>query len=61
MPNHMKFLLSVAVFLVAIAVHYFQARIGQDFNKWLVLGLAAFMIAAVWLFPEPRNKKPNGK
>lgn len=60
MPNHLKFLLSVAVALVAVAMHYFQGQIGQNFNKWLVLALAAFMIIGVWMFPEPRNKKPNG-
>lgn len=28
--------------------------------KWVVLALAAFMIYAVWLFPEAKERKDNG-
>lgn len=60
MPNHIKLILSILVVVVAIGVHYFQARAGQAFNSWLALGLAAFMIFAMWLFPEAKGQKRKG-
>lgn len=57
MPNHIKLILSIVVVAVAIAFHIFQARAGHELNSWLALGLAAFMIAAVWLFPEAKGYK----
>jgi hypothetical protein len=56
MPGTLKLILSILVAIVAGLVHWTQAEAGQDFNSWLVLGLAAFMILAVWLFPEPRRR-----
>jgi hypothetical protein len=57
MPNHIKLILSLVVLAVALAVHYFQARAGQEFNSWLALGLAVLMIVAMWLFPEAKGYK----
>jgi accessory gene regulator protein AgrB len=52
MPPRIKLILSLLVVLVAVIVHFFQASVGQDVNKWIVLGLGAFMIVALWIFPE---------
>lgn len=55
MPAYLKLILSVLVALAAAVVHWTQAEVGRSFNSWLVVGLAAVMILAVWLFPEPRR------
>ena len=57
MPNHLKLILSGIVVAVAVIVHFFQGQAGQDVTKWVVLGLGAFMILAIWLFPEARGGK----
>ncbi len=57
MPNNIRAVLSVIVALVAIAVFYLEHRAGSDFLKWLALGLGAFMIYAVWLFPEAKGTR----
>jgi hypothetical protein len=59
MPNHLKFLLSIAVVLVAAAVFYFEGGRGADTVQWVVVGLACLMIVAVWLFPETRRAKDD--
>ncbi|WP_449287778.1 hypothetical protein [Marinobacter salarius] len=56
MPNHIKAILTVLVFIVAVVSYFFQAAAGQEVTQWLVLGLGAFMIATIWLFPEAGNK-----
>ncbi len=33
---------------------------GAGALKWVVLALAAFMIYAVWLFPEAKERKDDG-
>ena len=35
---------------------YFENRAGEGLLKWLALGLGAFMVYAVWLFPEAKQK-----
>lgn len=52
MPAHIKLLLSLLVAVAAVVIHLFQNAAGQDVNKWVVLGLGAFMIFSLWLFPE---------
>lgn len=56
MPSYLKLILSVVVAIVAVLFHRWQAEAGETFNSWLALGLAVFMILAVWLFPEPRPR-----
>ena len=56
MPNSLKAILSIAVAIMAIIVHFAQASAGQDVTKWLVLFLGVFMIIALWLFPETKKK-----
>lgn len=57
MPNHLRFMLSIVVAVVGLIAYYFEARAGAETMKWVMLGLAAFMIFAVWLFPEPKRDK----
>jgi len=60
MPNGIKLILSILVVIVALGVHFFQARAGQELNSWLVLGLAAFMVFAMWIFPEAKGYRRKG-
>lgn len=61
MPTNIKLVLSLIVAAAAVAVHFFQAGVGQEFNSWLALALGAFMIFAMWLFPEAKGKKQKGE
>jgi len=60
MPKNVKLGLSLVVVLVAIGAHFFQRDLGQELNSWLVLALGAFMIFAMWLFPEAQKAKKDG-
>ena len=57
MPSHIRAILSVVVVLVALAVFYFEYNAENGLLKWFALGLGAFMIYAVWLFPEAKGTK----
>jgi Na+-translocating ferredoxin:NAD+ oxidoreductase RnfD subunit len=57
MPPRYKIPLSVLVALVAIAVCWFQRAAGQPITPWVALALGAFMIFAMWLFPEAKASK----
>jgi hypothetical protein len=56
MPGYLKLILSILVAIAALVVHRLQGEAGRAFNSWLALGLGAFMILAMWLFPEPRRQ-----
>jgi hypothetical protein len=57
MPNDVKAYLSVAVALVAIILAYWSGSpIRPEFGNF-VLVTAAFMIVAMWIFPEAGGKK----
>ena len=56
MPNNIRAGLTVVVILVALVVFYFEHQAGAGVLKWLALGLGAFMVYAVWLFPEAKQK-----
>lgn len=56
MPPHLRFMLSVVVAVVGAAAFYVESRAADDTLGWLMVGLAALMIGAVWLFPEARRK-----
>jgi hypothetical protein len=49
-------MLSVAVALVGAVALYSEWRSGDAHMGYLMAGLAALMIGAVWLFPEARRK-----
>ena len=57
MPAHLKFVLSLVVCAVAGALFYFETRDGGGAAvAWVAVGLGAFMIVAIWLFPETRRE-----
>ncbi len=60
MPKNIRAMLSVIVALVAAVTFYVEMQAGAGALKWVVLALAAFMIYAVWLFPEAKERKNNG-
>ena len=60
MPKNIRAMLSVIVALVAAVTFYVEMQAGAGALKWVVLTLAAFMIYAVWLFPEAKERKDNG-
>jgi hypothetical protein len=57
MPNDVKAYVSAAVALVAIILAYWNGSpVRPEFGNF-VLATAAFMIVAMWIFPEARGKK----
>ena len=57
MPAHLKFVLSLVVCAVAGVLYYLETRGGGDVAvAWVAVGLGAFMIVAIWLFPETRRE-----
>lgn len=60
MPTRVKLSISLLVILVAAAGYALQAHLGQSGPKYAVLFLGAFMVIAMWLFPEV-NRKEAGK
>jgi len=52
MPFPVKFGLSVAVALVAIAGWFYMGHLGQIGPQRAVAFLGPFMIVALWIFPE---------
>ncbi len=61
MPNDVKAVLSAIVLVVALALAYWShSPIRPDFAN-VVLCTAAFMIIAMWIFPEAGVKKSELK
>ncbi len=60
MPKNIRAMLSVIVALVAAVTFYVEMQAGAGALNWVVLALAAFMIYAVWLFPEAKERNDNG-
>ena len=61
MPNDVKAYVSAAVALVAIVLAYWSGSpVRPEFGPFL-LGTAAFMIVAMWIFPEAVGKKQVSK
>jgi len=57
MPNDVKAYVSAAVAIVAIIfAHWRGSPIRPEFSNF-VLGIAAFMIISMWIFPEAGGKK----
>jgi divalent metal cation (Fe/Co/Zn/Cd) transporter len=55
MPVRIKFGLSLGVVIVAAIACYFQHMLGHDRIQYVVAFLGAFMIFAMWLFPEVKR------
>jgi hypothetical protein len=61
MPNDVKAYVSAAVAIVAIILAYWSGSpVRPEFGN-LVLATAAFMIIAMWIFPEAGGKKKAPK
>ena len=61
MPNDVKAYVSAAVAIVAIVLAFWSGSpIRPEFGNF-VLAMAAFMIVAMWIFPEAggKNKAPR--
>jgi hypothetical protein len=60
MPNDVKAYVSAAVAIVAIVLAYWSGSpVRPEFGPFL-LGTAAFMIVAMWIFPEAGgNQRPS--
>ena len=56
MPNNVKTVISLLVAAVAAAMFFYQDAIGLAVNMWIAVGLAVFMILALWLFPEAKAR-----
>ncbi|MGO8921442.1 MAG: hypothetical protein ACLQF4_00705 [Xanthobacteraceae bacterium] len=57
MPNDVKAYVSAAAALVAIILAYWSgSAVRSEFGNF-VLATAAFMIVAMWIFPEAGGKK----
>ncbi|MGP1254527.1 MAG: hypothetical protein ACTS10_08960 [Kiloniellales bacterium] len=61
MPTHIKLLLSAIVIAAAAALGWWQLDIDQTVPGYVVWGLGAFMIVALWLFPEAKGEKQKGE
>jgi uncharacterized membrane protein YvlD (DUF360 family) len=60
MPVKIKLGLSVFTVLVAAITFYFQHQLGHDRIQYAVAFLGAFMIFAMWLFPEVKRDESAG-
>ena len=60
MPFRIKFALSLLVVLVTAIVVYWQHTLGHDRIQYVVAFLGAFMIFAMWLFPEVKREESAG-
>lgn len=56
MPNDVKAIVSAVTLLVGIAFAAWERWNGQAHLFWLVLALAVFAVAAMWVFPEASAK-----
>ena len=61
MPTNVKIVVSLLIILVGFAVFYFQGETENATVKWVALGLGFFMALSLWIFPEPKTKKPIAK
>ena len=60
MPVKIKLGLSLLVVLVTMTACYIQNRLGHERIQCVVAFLGAFMIFAMWLFPEVKREESAG-
>lgn len=61
MPNDVKAVVSIAVFIVAGVLAYWgHSPVRPEFGHFIV-GTAIFMVIAMWIFPETGVKKGDLK
>lgn len=59
MPPHIKAFLTGTIIVLAILAWLFRDAIRLDASPLLLFGLTAFMVLALWLFPEVKKDKPG--
>lgn len=59
MPPHIKAALTGLIVAVALCAWFFRDAIRMEAPALLVFGLMAFMVFALWLFPEVKKDKPG--
>ncbi|MBL6931903.1 MAG: hypothetical protein ISR45_03065 [Rhodospirillales bacterium] len=57
MPAGIKAILSLVVLLVGATVYWFDSQAGNEQLGWVSIGLAIFMVLAMWIFPETGSRK----
>ena len=60
MPVKIKLGLSLLVVLVTMTACYIQNQLGHERIQYVVAFLGAFMIFAMWLFPEVKREESAG-
>jgi len=57
MPPHIKIILTVMVFVAALAAHFWRDAIGLQASGLFLGSFALFLAVGLWIFPEPRKEK----
>jgi Na+/melibiose symporter-like transporter len=60
MPARIKLGLSLLVVLVTAIAAWYQHTLSHDGIQYVVVFLGAFMIFAMWLFPEVKREESGG-
>ncbi|MBM08800.1 MAG: hypothetical protein CMF69_04380 [Magnetovibrio sp.] len=61
MPSHIKAALSIVVLCIGFTMHWYEKENGDEQMSWVVIGLAVFMVLAMWIFPETGKLKNKNK
>jgi hypothetical protein len=61
MPNDVKAAVSLVVLIVAAVLAYWSGSPVRHEFAILLMGIAVFMVAAMWVFPEAGVKKGDLK
>lgn len=56
MPSNIKAGVSLLVAIVGVVAFWLERGAGRHDIAWLAAVLAAFMILAMWIFPEAKRK-----
>jgi len=60
MPKPIKIGLSLIVFVLALLGHVFRDVIGMAVGPVYLICFAVFVVAALWVFPDPTKKQISG-
>ncbi|XWN31565.1 MAG: hypothetical protein ROR55_00140 [Devosia sp.] len=60
MPPRIKIMLTVLIIAIAALAYWMRDAIQLDANVFHVFGLTAFMVFAIWLFPEVKRPPRKG-
>ena len=56
MPPQYKILVSILALIVTTTLFWLDTRAGGGAERWVALALGPLMVAAIWIFPEPKSK-----